>query len=342
MLSGSLSVRPLSADTANRPTHRPLSADAANGPAQRAQACHDSTNCFARSYERAQNNVQKPSNRARSAGTRGGPRVAVQAAQAASGETSTFLEFVDLLASKTPAEAQSILALAAQAAHRGPGSLARGLTKPPTSPYVSGGTSMRRSSSAEEIHRASRRSASLGQQRRSPVRSRSAGAGLLTAAQLLLDADADQFQASHPPPQQQQALAEATHALRARMYWDAAATFLQAAWRGRMHRRICRFLRARGSRHRRLQWLADRDEVGMFIRWVEAATCVQAAIRAKTGRRAPPPRKARAERRGPQPQRSRQVLSWRDLAVEGEGLCDVQFYDVDAGEMAWPEPTLYG
>lgn len=329
---------------------RPSSADVSHG----AGPCVDSTNGFARSQERAQAKVHR--SRPRSSGTRAGPRSAVLAAQAASGETATFLAFVDLLTSKSQAEAQSILALAAQAVHNRFSSplgnrASAGLTKRPTSPYALGTSAMRRSASADELHRPfgsakqSRASPLVGaQQRRSPVRSRSAG-GLLTSSQsdLLSTMQLHVGNPDRQPVAPVQPFAEHAYEVRTRMFWDYEATRLQAAWRGRQHRRICRYVRARTARIRRLQWLADHGEVSMFLEWVGAATRIQSAFRGKKGRSRPVPERAarqKACRSQLVPLRT-QRLTWRDCVAEDGQLCVVQMYDTHDDRASWPEPTTY-
>jgi len=332
---------------------RRSSAEAAVGHGHDIRPCQDSTNSsFLRAHERAQAKMQRPAVRPRSVGPRAGPRGAVQAAQAASGDTETFLAFVDMITSKSPAEAQSMLALAAQAVQNrlslqmaGLGSL--GVTKG-SSPYATIGSSMRRSASADELRRpfgsakASRTvgiAGSVAPARRLPVRSRSAG-GLLTSQAELLSPQPNEATRRLTMPAQ--SYAEMAYEMRARIFWDFEATRLQAAWRGRQHRRICRYLRARSARQRRLQWLADHGEVSLFIRWVDAAVRVQSAFRAKTGRTRPvsPPPPRRATTRPPPDARVRR-LTWRDCVAEDAELCDVKWYDSDAEKGSWPEPKLY-
>lgn len=273
----------------------------------------------------------------------------MQAAQAASGDTGTFLSFVDMLTSKTPAEAQAMLALAAQAVQSRRGS--PGLTTG-SSPYATAGSSMRRSASADELQRpfgSAKLSRTVGMagsvvpSRKLPVRSRSAE-GLLTAhpdlwGTALTQPEEPTRRLTGPA----QSFAEMATEMRSRIFWDGAATRLQAVWRGRQHRRICRYLRARSARHRRLQWLADHGEVSLFIRWVEAAVRVQSAFRARTGRSRPvrPPPARRASR--PAPVRVRvSRLKWRDCVAEDAELCEVKLYDPEAEMGSFPEPKLYG
>ena len=64
----------------------------------------------------------------------------------------------------------------------------------------------------------------------------------------------------------------------------AAATTLQAQWRGWQHRRICRFLRARGKRWQKLTFLAHVEWMRSFLSYRAAAVHVQAAWRAYASR----------------------------------------------------------
>lgn len=334
---------------------RPSSADAtqgAQGHRQQFLPCRDSTNSIERSWMRAQSKVIQ---RAGSAGTscrlpRGGPRVAVQAAQAASGETAAFLGFVELLAAKPAVEAQQLLQLAALEARK-----RQSVASVAHSHAFGSGATLRRASSAEDLNRAYGRAAKpavLGQLRQLPGRVVRAG-GMLVDGWDELDSGP-----YYPPPLQPirpvPCLADAASEVRARLYFDEAATVLQAGWRGRTHRRICRYYRARGARHRRLRWMADCEEVTLFIRWAGAATTIQAAYRGKTGRRGHPPqpvpsaavcRHARgadaAGARAADAPGRRRGLRWAD-DIPGGSLCDVKRFEVEAGKGAWPEPRHYG
>lgn len=91
---------------------------------------------------------------------------------------------------------------------------------------------------------------------------------------------------NHPLRQRQaQARAAAQAAqLQQQFVRRAAASTLQAHWRGWQHRRLARYLRARRKRAMRLDWLWHLEYVTNLMQWHEAAHTVQAVWR---GRRDP-------------------------------------------------------
>ena len=77
-----------------------------------------------------------------------------------------------------------------------------------------------------------------------------------------------------------------------------AAIALQAHWRGRQHRRLCRFLRARRTRLCRLDWLDHLEWTRGLLNTKSAASQIQAAWRAARVRRALSANGARTRRFG--------------------------------------------
>ena len=131
-------------------------------------------------------------------------------------------------------------------------------------------------------------------------------------------------------------LAEQVQMRRARSM-HGSATRLQAAWRGRTMRRVCRFLRAQLARHRRLCWLADLEEMTLFLRLADAATSIQATFRAlRDAKKHGVVRSATQRPHATRHAVSGRRLSWRD-SCSSLPLCDVTVYDPPC-IAAWPQP----
>ena len=191
-------------------------------------------------------------------------------ASAAPAEMAHFSGFVRLLASKDEHQRAILIQRALQQAEAitaaiGPGAAAKGL---------------RRASSADDL-------------RRRPGSPAAEAAGLLTgavmheASSMALSETDTSREAERQRRTKEQAAAVRRRKQQARGV--AAATVLQAHWRGRQHRRIGRFLRARRTRLRRLDWLDHLEWMRGLLHAHAAASCVQAAWRAsRVGRMRPP------------------------------------------------------
>ena len=104
-----------------------------------------------------------------------------------------------------------------------------------------------------------------------------------------------------PPPEEKRLKEQAAMLARrqreqARVF-DAAAT-LQAHWRGRQHRRVCRFLRARRARLIRLDWLDHLEWTRCLMNARGAAAHIQATWRAVRVRRQLSPKDVRTRELG--------------------------------------------
>ena len=104
-----------------------------------------------------------------------------------------------------------------------------------------------------------------------------------------------------PPPEEKRLKEQAAMLARrqrehARVF-DAAAA-LQAHWRGRQHRRVCRFLRARRARLIRLDWLDHLEYTRCLMNARGAAAHIQAAWRATRVRRTLSPKDVRTHKLG--------------------------------------------
>ncbi|KAL1526382.1 hypothetical protein AB1Y20_015095 [Prymnesium parvum] len=226
----------------------------------------------------------------------------------ASGETSLFLNFVQLLSSKTPEEQKMLLQVAMLEANGGGAAHAE--------PHGLASRGMRRTASAADVHLGVRSAhmprGAVGLLRGSPsaahLRPQSAdtsGGGSLWAAaagkqlsQSLTLAPRAHPAAALRAPLSLEAMRERLHAqLRRR----AAATALQAHWRGWQHRRLARFLRARRKRHARLHYLWHLDYVHRLLVAHRACTFIQSRWRGRAARRAAAARATPRARDAPAP-----------------------------------------
>lgn len=152
---------------------------------------------------------------------------------------------------------------------------------------------------------------------------------------------------SSPPRQRRIQESKAKERLAARRQLEqaarmtAAATCLQAHWRGRQHRRVARFLRARGRRLRRLEWLDHLEFVTWWLQAQAATTRLQSAWRASRVSTLQPRRRPSAPRTSLAPnvgavhqpagfgaqQEQRPRVMWADAA--GEELSEVRLYQID-------------
>lgn len=243
------------------------------------------------------------------------------------GETATFLSFVRMLAGKSEEEQRMLVQVAMQEAATGPparrqGSssstvAAGGLRRSTSAGELRRSNPLRRSASLDGSDfggRASTGSAvgggsgivqmsAIGQAgiSASPSlagpdgRPRSADAGTGSGGQGLGGWHSGPLSQtvgarSHPLRQRQQQVMQqrAAAQLQQQFARRAAASTLQAHWRGWQHRRLARYLRARRKRAMRLDWLWHLEYVTNLMNWHEAAHTVQASWRAHHVRRSLP------------------------------------------------------
>ena len=211
-----------------------------------------------------------------------------------------FSGFVRLLASKDEHQRAILVQRALQQADNVSSAISSGRFTADCRPLLGDESKgMRRASSADNLRR----------RPTSPHPQNSSAARLLArrqeAALAQREAASASLQQQHcwlvPPPEEKRLKEQAAMLARrqrehARVF-DAAAA-LQAHWRGRQHRRVCRFLRARRARLIRLDWLDHLEWMRCLMNARGAAAHIQATWRAARVRRTLSPKDVRTRKLG--------------------------------------------
>lgn len=277
-----------------------------------------------------------------------GPSVASRAAprpDSAAAELAHFSGFVRMLAAKDEAQRAIIVQRAMQQAATISSAISSGrlgmtasvpaLMTADTDAGAATGfmpKGLRRAASADEL-----RPTSAPQKAQTGAHEASASAGRIARA--WLSSPPRQRRVQEEKAKEQRLAARRQLELAARL--NGAATCLQAHWRGRQHRRVARFLRARGKRQRRLEWLDHLEFVTWWLQAQAATTRLQTAWRASRVNTLQPQRRHTAPRTsvapnvsaahqptgfGAQPEQRPRVM-WADAA--GEELSEVRLYQID-------------
>lgn len=211
-----------------------------------------------------------------------------------------FSGFVRLLASKDEHQRAILVQRALQQAENVSSAISSGRFAADSRPLLVGDESkgMRRASSADNLRR---RPTSPHPQNNSAARLLARRQEALAQREAAASVSLQQQHWLVPPPEEKRLKEQAAMLARrqrehARIF-DAAAA-LQAHWRGRQHRRVCRFLRARRARLIRLDWLDHLEWTRCLMNARGAAAHIQAAWRAARVRRNLSPKDIRTRKLG--------------------------------------------